>query len=1697
MHPDHRQHRSALRLFVFLVVLSCLADIPTGTHPVDGAAPAGDGDVVLPWAANQLVIRIVPGPDLDAGHFVSRNTGALTGDPSLDILCTRYGLTGAVEGTPGGRVFLLSFSEGAPDPRALQSAFLTSGLVSAAEPNLVFHSFASLPNDPFYASSGTWKQPYPDLWGLLAVAADEAWARSEATSDVVIGLVDSGLDFGHPDVGAGVWRNQGEVPDNGLDDDGNGFTDDVWGYDFTLPDGSPGSGRPLDVHGHGTNAFGIISATWDNGFGIPGLAFNCRTMVVKGLGDDGSGTLFDLTRAIHYAVDNGAHVLSLGWGAFGQSDLLEETIRWAESAGVVIVCAAGNTGQAVSDVIPAAYLETLAVGASEPGGGILPLSNHGPALDLVAPGVDILTTRAAFSDPAGDGSRFVGNDFFRSSGTSSAAPHVAAAAGLLLAHRESISADAVRTALRAAAVPPAESPGITANGGYGQLHTGNLLALEHPVGVRLTSPRRGEILFGDLPLVVAGRLSEKTPFLWRLSWGAGEFPDRFNTLADSDDAVHGLVTVEAALPTAGFEPGIYTVRLQAWHPATLTVYEERVNLLIDNSRGLLSGQVLSSGSGGPLPAVEVFAFEADTLDLAGSVLTGANGEFRFSQGLPAGWYFVRAGSGFTDVIPEYFDGAASISGAEAVEIVAGTETAGIDFSLARRGMISGTITRRGGGEPVAGATVSIYYPAGTLMRETVSGTDGGYRFTNLIEQYYFIGAAHPEQRFVPRFFDDRPTIDQATPVNVQNDTEAGGVDLALKRHGGAIGGTVRRESDGQGLPGIAVQAAGLGNSFHRGALSGEGGSYLLGNLPSGVYRVFAAGDAGGYRRQYYPEVDSPLEGELLALTGDQELSLVDFSLRRAFFIDISDESPGLTSPLESAVYGLCWRDFDDDGDPDLFAVPASGRCRLLRNEPGRGGLIDDTLESGAAAGGLKTAVSAADQDNDGLPELHLPRYGPFGSPFPDVLLRTGADGRYRDAAVELGLVNPPEGIDSCWADFDANGFADLFVVNLFQPDALFFNTGDGRFREAAAEAGVAGAVDEASAAAAPCDMDGDGLTDLLVVVDEFAGSPRKNHLYRNLGNGRFEDVAQTAGLHLLSRSLCAAWGDADNDGDPDLFIGGVNSDTLLRNEGAGIFTDVTAGSGLDAPHTARGVCWVDADLDGLLDLFILRSGDAGCRLLLGDGEFSFRNVSIDAGLAESGQWTAFAWADHDLDGDPDLALADAAGRIRLLRNDLARQADGGGPAWVAVDLEGRAAPRDGLDTVLTVETGGRTIVRHSGDLHGPRSRGDRRLLIGLGPDAGDQARAVIRWPSGTIQTVDPLPVNQLVRIVEAVPPTWIVAGTGLAAANPARIRCYLPAGREVTAARIRPFGSERYGVETACGDLDGDGVDEIVAGPGPGPSLAPQIRAFDATGGPLPGGSLLAFSHGGYGAVISCGDLDGDGIDELAASPGPGPSYGPAVALYRYRPGEEQWGRVAEIPVFFAYGSSVRGGTRSAFGDLDGDGLDELVTAPGPLAANGAHIRGWRLSGDGATPLDQVNFLAYPPGTGHGAVVACGDLDGDGRDELVTAPGPGPGHGPHIKVWRIGESGEGMVLVTEMLAALPGNRGARIACGDLDGDGREELVAAAGPDPDAPSLIRAWRLEEHRMIRLDGVAFHAYQQYGGGVSLAVGSFEEPSGILEK
>ena len=199
--------------------------------------------------------------------------------------------------------------------------------VEFAEPT---HTFSSnqLPNDPFLATSGTWGQPYPDLWGLLAIDAPAAWDTAQGDG-IVVAVVDTGVDYNHPDLAANIWTNANEIDGNFFDDDGNGFVDDVRGWNFVF-----NNNDPRDDNGHGTHVAGTIAALGNNGIGVIGVAWHSHVMAVKGLDDNGFGFDFSLAPAIIYAASNGADVINASWsGTQGNSQSIEEAIQFATGLG--------------------------------------------------------------------------------------------------------------------------------------------------------------------------------------------------------------------------------------------------------------------------------------------------------------------------------------------------------------------------------------------------------------------------------------------------------------------------------------------------------------------------------------------------------------------------------------------------------------------------------------------------------------------------------------------------------------------------------------------------------------------------------------------------------------------------------------------------------------------------------------------------------------------------------------------------------------------------------------------------------------------------------------------------------------------------------------------------------------------------------------------------------------------------------------------------------------------------------------------------------------------------------------------------------------------------------------------------------------------------------------------------------------------
>jgi hypothetical protein len=330
--------------------------------------------------------------------------------------------------------------------------------------------------------------------------------------------------------------------------------------------------------------------------------------------------------------------------------------------------------------------------------------------------------------------------------------------------------------------------------------------------------------------------------------------------------------------------------------------------------------------------------------------------------------------------------------------------------------------------------------------------------------------------------------------------------------------------------------------------------------------------------------------------------------------------------------------------------------------------------------------------------------------------------------------------------------------------------------------------------------------------------------------------------------------------------------------------------------------------------------------------------------------------------------------------------------------------------------------------------------------------------------------------------TQIVSAPGPDRENPARGRISDPFGQADLAGEIGAYGNIGFGMRVALGDVDGDGVDEIVTGPGPGPEYGPAVRVIEADGTVLSRLSFMAYGTLRYGVNVACGDVDGDGIDEIITGAGPGTMFGPHVRGWN-ADGTE----ASAVPglSFLAYGTS-RFGVNVACGDLDGDGMDEIVTGAGPGAVFGPHVRAWNHDGGpGVAPIPGISFLAY--GTSRfGVNVACGDLDGDGQDEIVTGPGPGDLFSSHVRAWRPVGGGVSPVPGVSFLAYGHDYRfGAQVAAGDLDLDGVDELITAPGADPRASCRVRGFKVTGSGVLELDYCDFFAFEELvrrGGNVA---------------
>jgi hypothetical protein len=415
-------------------------------------------------------------------------------------------------------------------------------------------------------------------------------------------------------------------------------------------------------------------------------------------------------------------------------------------------------------------------------------------------------------------------------------------------------------------------------------------------------------------------------------------------------------------------------------------------------------------------------------------------------------------------------------------------------------------------------------------------------------------------------------------------------------------------------------------------------------------------------------------------------------------------------------------DVDNDGRPDLY-VTNHGRNTLFWNA-GDGVFRDITEAAGVGDTLAGLGATFLDYDRDGFLDLYVGNYVTY-------------DPEYR-------------------LFFAADEFPGPLAY-LGQPDVLYRNNGDLTFTDVTVAAGVGN--DGRAMGVSAADFDGDGWTDIYVANDAM-----ENWLYRNNGDGTFSDVALEAGVAYsadgdASSSMGSDFGDYDNDGDLDLVVPDMSFNNVYLNLGDGLFGDATVSTGvaeLSGQYVSWGGDFADFDNDGYLDLLISNGDthrlDTMETMLLTNvegpgGERQFRDLTSRAGtwFREKSVGRGLAVADYDNDGDLDFFLVNLDQPSRLIRND-----GGNCRSWLQVDLVGTESSRDAYGAQVTVTAGGRRRVEEKRAATGYLSQNDPRLHFGLGA-LGRADEVEVRWPSGAVERFRDVPAGQVLTVTEVVP----------------------------------------------------------------------------------------------------------------------------------------------------------------------------------------------------------------------------------------------------------------------------------------------------------------------------------------------------------
>ena len=546
-------------LVLILLLTSLILSLPTATDAQRASSSAISGSAQ--FTPGELLIRVSSRAQAELEYLHAKSP--------LQKLHDRMGVRSVYrlfphvthpESNPNlERIYLLRFQIPI-DLHTINASYAAHPLIEATEFNYIRQTQASeiIPNDP----------RFEEQWNLSLIDMPGAWAIEKGDPEVIIAVVDTGFDYTHEDLASQTWVNAGEIPDNGIDDDNNGYIDDVNGWDFSEPPKSDGNGKsqngdndPIDESGHGTHVAGIVGAAVDNDLGISGIAWNCTLMPIRGAGVRGIRDNRSAA-AIVYAVDNGARVINMSWGGRERSFVLRDAVDYAYARGVLMVAASGNGSEGAS-IFPAGYRKVISVAATEQHKQKFYQSNFGASIDIGAPGNVILSTH-------------INNRYRPLSGTSMATAHVSGVAALIISKRPSLTHQEVRQILLSTTDPITESPGLV---GAGNLNAARALMASSSLKAHILSPEAHS--GGSNQIEVIGTAGGFKFDTWQLLYGPSAVPTAFQPIhaPSQQQKINETLLV---WETSSVAEGIYTLRLEV-NSVEGTVLRDEVVVSVDRT----------------------------------------------------------------------------------------------------------------------------------------------------------------------------------------------------------------------------------------------------------------------------------------------------------------------------------------------------------------------------------------------------------------------------------------------------------------------------------------------------------------------------------------------------------------------------------------------------------------------------------------------------------------------------------------------------------------------------------------------------------------------------------------------------------------------------------------------------------------------------------------------------------------------------------------------------------------------------------------------------------------------------------------------------------------------------------------------------------------------------------------------------------